>query len=314
MYSGTDELSGTILIGGVACSSGNPNLGPETAEITNVGFSWRPSGRLNGFELSMDYQEIEYTNRIRTLSEDDVVRRQFTDMLAGTGISEAAYDSTPGSATRLQANAWLAANGANYPIERRFGNDKIDRVLIQSANVSSFFVNLVDLKTSYSFEVDNLGSFQTRLTTTFYDKYTFVGLDGVAVDPLGKQNARTNIAPPLPEWKVAGNLNWFRDNQSASVSVNWFSSITHDAQIVDLFPYDGTFTPDAEIDGQAIVDVRYAYLFDDLFGSELTVSTGINNLFDEKPQLTGQIGGFESRLVNNWYRQFYISLDWIPGR
>ncbi len=312
MYSGIDELTGTLLIGGVACSSGNPNLGPEQAEITNIGFSWQPSGALSGLEVSMDYQQIEYTDRIRTLSEDDVVLRQFQDMLAATGQSASSYDPTPGSASRAAANSWLATNGANYPIDRRT-DGKIDRVLIQSANVAAFYVDLVDLKTSYTWNTDGLGTFTSRLAMTWYDQYTFVGFNGVTVDPLGKQNARTNIAPPLPETKLVFNTNWFRNNDSASLSVNWFSSIDHDAQIVDLFPYDGRFEPPEQIDGQAYVDVRYAHVFEDFFGSEITLSAGINNLFDEKPQLTGQIGGFESRLVNNWYRQYFVSFDWTPG-
>jgi hypothetical protein len=29
--------------------------------------------------------------------------------------------------------------------------------------------------------------------------------------------------------------------------------------------------------------------------------------------LTGQIGGYESRLINNFYRQYYVSIDWTPG-
>ena len=312
MYSGIDEISGQVLIGGVRCASGNPNLGPENAEITNLGFTWQPTGALDGFELSMDYQEIEYTDRIRTLSEDDVVRRQFTDMLAATGISEASYDPTPGSSTRNAANAWLATAGENYPIFR-LPDGKVDRVLIQSANVAAFYVDLIDIKASYSWSPNDWGTFNHRLNITNYGKYTFEDFGGVIVDPLGKQNARTNIAPPLPETKLAFITNWFRDQHSASVSINWYSDIDHDAQVVDLFPYDGVFTPDPVIKGQAIVDTRYAYQFEDLFGSQVVLSGGINNLLDEKPQLTGQIGGFESRLINNWYRQFYLSIDITPG-
>lgn len=312
MYSGIDDLSGQVLIGGVACASGNPGLGPEQAEITNLGFSWQPTGVLEGLELSMDYQEIEYTDRIRTLSEDDVILRQFQDMLAATGQSAASYDPTPGTPSRSAANAWLSTAGSSYPISR-LADGKVDRVLIQSANVAAFYVDLIDLKASYSFSPQNLGTFNNRLNVTYYSKYTFEGFDGELVDTLGKQNARTNIAPPLPDTKVAWTTNWFRENHSASMTVNWYSSIKHDAQVVDLFPYDGIFVPPDEIDGQAMVDVRYAYLFDDFFGSQVTMSAGINNLFDEKPQLTGQIGGFESRLINNWYRQFYLSIDWTPG-
>lgn len=312
MYSGTDELSGTLLIGGVRCASGNPNLGPEQAEITNFGFTWQPTGMLDGLELSMDYQQIEYTDRIRTLSEDDVTLRQFQDMLAATGQSRDSYDPTPGSPSRQRADTWLADNAQNYSIFRR-PDGSVDRVLIQSANVAAFYVDLLDVKANYTWNLENMGTFSHRLNVTFYDQYRFEGFDGEIVETLGKQNARTNIAPPLPETKLAFSTNWFMDNHSASATVNWFSSIEHDAQIVDLFPYDGRFTAADMIDGQAIVDVRYAYLLQNFFNSEVTVAVGINNLLDEKPQLTGQIGGFESRLVNNWYRQFYVSFDWVPG-
>ncbi len=312
MYSGIDEISGQVLIGGVACASGNPNLGPENAEIMNIGFSWQPTGALDGFELSMDYQEIQYTDRIRTLSEDDVVRRQFQDMLRATGQTEAGYNPTPGTASRAAADAWLATFGASYPIDR-FPDGKIERVLIQSANVAAFDVSLIDFKASYNWSPGDWGTLNHRLNVTYYDKYSFSDFDGSTVDPLGKQNARTNIAPPLPDTKLAFVTNWFRNNHSASVSVNWFSAIDFDAQVVDLFPYDGRFQGPKEIDGQAITDVRYAYLFNDFFGSEVTLSGGINNLFDEKPQLTGQIGGFESRLVNNWYRQYFLSVDITPN-
>lgn len=97
------------------------------------------------------------------------------------------------------------------------------------------------------------------------------------------------------------------------MSVTWFSAVDHDAQISDLYTFDGQFVPPKEIEEDAIVDVRYTYLFDDLLNQQVTLSAGVNNLFDYKPTLTGQIGGFESRLINNFYRQFYVSLDWTPG-
>lgn len=315
MYSGVDDLSGELLLGGIACASGNPNLGPESAEIVNLGFSWQPTGALDGFELSMDYQEIEYTDRIRTLSEDDVTRNQFLAMLRATGQSEGSYDSTPGSPSRNAADAWLAAQptgGAGGNIFRR-PDGSVERVLIQSANVAAFNVNLIDAKASYSFSPENLGTFNTRLNATVYGEYVFTDQSGANVDVLGKQNARTNIAPPMPKTKLAFTTNWFRDNHSASVAVNWFSAVEHDAQVVDLYPHDGIFQPPEEIEEDPLVDVRYAYLFDDYFNSQFTVSVGVNNLFDYKPTLTGQIGGFESRLINNWYRQYYVSVDWVPG-
>src|SRR5690606_22658348 len=40
MYSGLDEFTGTPLIGGIWCQSGNPNLEPETSTIQSIGFTW----------------------------------------------------------------------------------------------------------------------------------------------------------------------------------------------------------------------------------------------------------------------------------
>jgi hypothetical protein len=317
MYSGSDDFSGQLLLGGLKCQSGNPNLGPEQAEILNVGFTWQAEGRLEGFELSMDYQEIEYTDRIRTLTEDDVTRNQFASMLRDTGQSEGSYDSTPGSASRKAADAWLGAQpvgGAGGNIFRD-PDGRVSLVLIQSANVAQFDVSLFDMKAEYSFSPGDWGTFNTRLNATVYTDYLFTDKKGNPVDVLGKQNARTNIAPPIPKVKMAWQNNWFRNNHSASMSVSWFSAVDHDAQIVDLYQFDGQFVAPSEIDEDPIIDVRYSYFMEDffLFDSAVTLSAGVNNLLDYKPTLTGQIGGFESRLINNFYRQFFVSIDFTPG-
>jgi len=315
MYSGSDDLSGRLLLGGLKCQSGNPGLGPEQAEIGNIGFTWQPTGRLDGLELSMDYQQIEYTDRIRTLSEDDVTRDQFNTMLRATGASEGSYDPTPGSSTRQAADAWLASQpigGQNGNIFRD-ADGRVALVLIQSANVAQFDVNLIDMKLGYSYSLDNWGEINTRLTATVYDKYLFTNQKGEEVDVLGEQNARTNIAPPVPQTKLAWQTSWYKDNHAASMSLTWFSAVNHDAQIVDLYTFDGQFVPPNKIDEDPIVDVRYSYLFDDFYNSAVTLSAGVNNLLNYKPTLTGQIGGFESRLINNFYRQYYVSIDWTPG-
>ena len=102
---------------------------------------------------------------------------------------------------------------------------------------------------------------------------------------LGKQNARTNIAPPIPKTKLAWTNNWFRNNHSASMSVSWFSAVDHDAQIVDLYKFDGQFVPPSEIDEDPIIDVRYSYFLEDFFNSAVTLSAGVNNLLDYKPTI-----------------------------
>jgi len=316
MFSGLDEFTNTPLIGGIWCQSGNPNLQPETSTIQNVGLTWEPTGALNGLNLSIDYQEIEYVDRIRTLSQQDTVGFEFSQFLQETGIANAAYDPTPGSATRAAADAWLAQKAATpgYSIQR-YTNGSVSRLFVQSANISSVWIDLIDLKARYQFDTDGLGSFATTLQTTYYTTYDYMDLNGVRTEALGSQNGRTGIVPPLPEIKANLRLNWFRNNQSASISTNYWNSIDFDDQVVDFYPEDGdnTLNPPRTIRGEYIVDVRYAHVFTQYLNSEFTLSGGVNNLFDKRPQRLGIIGGAETRLSTPWGRQFWISLEWSPG-
>jgi iron complex outermembrane receptor protein len=318
MYSGLDDFTNTPLIGGVWCQSGNPNLKPETSTIQNIGFTWEPSGNiLEGLNLSVDYQEIEYVDRIRTLSQQDTATNQFNRFLAATGISKASYDPTPGSATRNTANAWLAQQAARpgNPILRA-PDGTVTRLFAQAANVSSMWVDLIDMKAQYTMDTNDWGTFATTLQTTYYLTYDYAGLDGTPIEALGKQNGRTGLVPPLPEIKANARVNWFRGNQSASISANYWSSIDFDDQVVDFYASENGYsvlTPPRTIRGEYIFDVRYAHVFDQYFDSEFTLSAGVNNLFDKRPQRLAIIGGAETRLSVPWGRQFWLSLEWTPG-
>lgn len=317
MFSGRDPISGELLIGGLRCSTGNPDLQPETADILNVGFTWQPGGSLSGLEFSADYQTIDYTDRIRTLSEDDVVQSQFQTMLAETGLSAANYDPTPGSATRQQADLWLQQNEeGRFPVTRNPDSGAVERVLIQSANVATYNIEVMDAKLGYNFTSGNLGTFDASLNFSLFTEYKYSGGSEEFNDALGKQNALTGAVPPLPKTKASFQGNWFRDNKSASISATWFSSIIRDNQIVNLFENEPPLDPSDKIGNRPLVNAIYTHSFYDPFNfdtGEIDLSIGVNNLFDEKPQLTGQIGGFESRLINNFYRQWQVSLEWRPG-
>ena len=129
-------------------------------------------------------------------------------------------------------------------------------------------------------------------------------------EALGKQNATTGIVPPLPKVKANLRLAWFLGQQSASVSANYTHHVTFDDQVNNLLT---GYKADRLIESQTIVNAQYAYVFSDYFDSEITVSTGISNLFNQLPQRFPILGGFESRLQSPWGRQFWVSLDWQPG-
>ncbi len=313
-FSGTDAFTGLPMTGSTRCSSGNPNLKPEESTIQNVGFSWQPSGVLDGFELSMDYQEIEYTNRIRTLTEQDTVAFEFQNFLADTGISEAGYDPTPGSATRAQAEAWYAtrANQNGNPVVR-FSNFELDRIFRQAQNISSVWIDLYDATLDYRWSTQNWGTFDASWSVTYYDAYDYQDLFGGRTEALGFQNANTGIAPPLPELKYNLRLNWFMNNHSASISTNYWSDVTFDDRVFDNYG-DGWQAPANNIiHGESRTNLRYTYITSDFLDSEFSISVGVNNVFGERPQQLPILGGFESRLSTPWGRQMWASLEWRPN-
>ena len=60
-------------------------------------------------------------------------------------------------------------------------------------------------------------------------------------------------------------------------------------------------------------NAQYTYNTTDYFDSEIGISVGVSNLFDNVPQRLPVLGGFESRLHSPWGRQFWLSVDWMPG-
>lgn len=312
LFSGRDPFTGTLLTGATVCSAGNPNLSPETSEIRNLGLTWEPNGMLEGLSLSMDYQEIEYTDRIRTLTSQDTVSFQFQQFLAASGIAEANYTTTPGSPSRVAADAYLAqyATRPGAAVDRR-PDSTVSAVYTQAANISSVWIDLVDLKAVYSFDTQNLGSFTTTLQTTYYKTYDYQDLSGGRKEAVGKQNAGTGIVPPLPQTKANLRLNWFRDNHSASISANYWDTILFDDIKIDAYN-DGWIAP-TNIKGEIRYDARYAFVLDQYLDSEFTLAVGINNLTDRRPQRLPIQGGFETRLANPFGRQFWASIEWTPG-
>ncbi|MDX1491867.1 MAG: TonB-dependent receptor [Pseudohongiellaceae bacterium] len=312
LFNGLDPLTNTSLVGATTCSSGNPNLSPETSTIRNVGFTWEPSGEMEGLSVSMDYQEIEYVDRIRSLTSQDTAAFQFQQFLSQSGYTEANYDPTPGSASRNAADAYLASIRTNpgNPIER-YPDNTVKTVYTQASNISSVWINLVDFKARYTFDTNDWGSFGATLQTTYYTDYEYQDLFGGVKDALGYQNANTGIVPPLPQYRTNLTFNWFRGNQSASISANYWDSVKFDDRVRDLYG-QGWVAPN-EIDGEMRVNARYAIVLDDYLDSEFLISAGINNVFDVRPQRMGILGGFESRLSTPWGRQFWVSLEWTPG-
>jgi hypothetical protein len=108
-------------------------------------------------------------------------------------------------------------------------------------------------------------------------------------------------------------LGWYNGNHSAGVSANYRHSVLFDDRPVDRYNDGWIAMTDRTIEAETITSAQYAYVFDQYFDSEITLSAGVTNLFDIRPQRFAMIGGYESRLSTPWGRQVWVSLDWQPG-
>lgn len=299
--SGVDPLTNISLDGTDSCTSGNPNLGAEESEIANIGLSWLP---IEGLSIDIDYQEIEYIGRISSLVTADVTRRELNAFLAATGRTAADFSPATNPADAQAGIAWALAN-PNVLITRD-DSGRVTDVYRAPINLSSQFVEGIDFRIRYAFEIGNLGNFSASLGGNYYTRWEYLPdefsgfTSGIAV-----QNAETSLAPPLSRYKANLGLSWFRENQSAAISVRHAGKMRFDQTTLTL-GYEA-FAPEY-IRAITKVDARYSHRFT-AFGTDSNVTVGITNLFDRDAQRLPQVGGLETRVDDPFGRQFYVSMD-----
>ena len=122
----------------MSCSSGNLELDPEESDIWNIGFTFRPIGDL---EISLDYQEIEYADRIVRLGTEDTLRRDLATMLLVNGLTQDEYEALDAAdAAALRAD-WYA--GSSDPNATGSVLQVVRDVAVMNVNVIDFRVNIV---------------------------------------------------------------------------------------------------------------------------------------------------------------------------
>lgn len=300
---GTDPLTGISLDGVDSCTSGNPILGAEESELINFGLSWRP---IEGLSLDLDYQEIEYSGRISTLITAEVTRRELNAFLASTGQTAAQHTPATDAADRAAGVAWANASNNILITRAADGSGRVTDVYRAPINLSSQFVEGVDFRLRYSFDVGDLGSFTASLGGNYYTRWEYLPDEfSPLTSGVAQQNALTNLAPPLPRYKGNAGLSWFRADHSASLTVRHIGKMKFDDDTFSL-GYEA-FAPDY-IEPITKVDARYSYSFT-AFDTDSNLTVGITNLFDRDAQRLPVEGGLETRIDDPFGRQFYMSVD-----
>ena len=306
---GTDQLTGTSFIGVDGCTTSNPNLDVERSTLQNLGFTWEP---LDGLSVGIDYQEIEYTGRIFTLTNQDIGTQDFQNVLAAIGASAEGFSRVPGSATWEAARAYVNAN-PNPAIVRDPTTLRASRILRQPQNVDQMDVHTLDLQARYEFSLNNWGDFAVSLDVTHFMEYKLTEFNGKERVMVGFHNGDTGKAPPLPETKFNLGLNWMMGSHSARILAKY----TDDVEFGLLAPVTLANAPATtaglrrDVKGGYRADFNYGYSMDSLFGfgESANVSLAVRNMFDWEPTRLPIQGGLQTRLYDPFGRMFSLSLD-----
>jgi iron complex outermembrane recepter protein len=306
VFTGTDPFYPRVgavpavsIAGSTSCGVGNPDLEPEESKIYNVGFSLEI---IDDLEFSLDFQHIEYTDRIVALTATDILNRDFANFLTANGLTTATYDRTAHAGLR---DAWFTSGMSSAVQRGALTNNIFPLVAVErtSENLSANEVDVFDAKVKYSFDLGDIGYFSTQLSSTYYSKYEYTGFNGVAVDAVGLQNGQTNLAPPLPQWKHNLRGAWTLGNHNAAIAAKFQEGVKFDASVAT-----GAIPPD-RISSYTTYDVRYGYTLDDLSFGRLDFGIGSSNVTNAKPDRLPVVGGLETRLGDPFGRQYYAEVN-----
>ena len=160
-----------------ALSGGNPNLEPETADTSTIGLIFTPSF-LEGFQMSIDYWDIEVDNLISRNTSDSIVQSCF---MGDPGLADPSC--------------------ARFNIIVGAGGVQISNLTNQQTNLSGVSTDGVDLGVQYEFEAFDL-LFNSELNATYVRENTFYPGAGGADDrgSIPRIRAIWNNQVSMNEW------------------------------------------------------------------------------------------------------------------
>jgi iron complex outermembrane receptor protein len=220
-------------------SGGNPDLESESSEGFDIGVVWEP---IDNLTIGVDYFETDISDAIQQIGIQTLVNLEAAGqpLPSGTAIIRGA-DIGPGIPGRISQ------------IETGF------------ANVSEFNVTGVDVKVSYSYNTDTMGTFSTNLQYSKLFDYLFTSLPGAdATEQLNLLFA--------PDDRATFAANWNYGDHTVALQTYWI---------------DGT-GPEGPTRVASFVNHNLTYIYRASWDADISV--GVRNLADRDPSFSSTWG------------------------
>ena len=258
---------------------GNPDLQPEDSETTTFGIVFTPSF-LPGFNMSVDYFDIEITNLISSIGAANTLDACYT-----AGLQQAC--------DLIQRNA----NGSLW------SGDGV--VVDLNTNIGGLKTSGVDINAGYNIDLADFGaaSFGTlgfSFTGTWLESLetdTGLGFENSVFDCAGKfgNTCAANGIAASPEWRHRASVSWGTPWDGVNLGATWryISEVEIDSGV--------TTRLDSKLEEQHYLDLNGSWQLRD----NVTLRGGVNNVLDNDPPLSYSVGTTGN---NNTYPQVYDSM------
>lgn len=247
-YAFADPLSAAF--GGL--QGGNPNLTEETADTVTFGFVFQPSF-LEGFNLTVDYYDIEIENAIESVTGQDIVDGCYQAASLNPAFCSSQSRNTDSASPQFGGFNFLQSSDINF---------------------SRLETDGYDLTASYTFDLSD-HNFEVSVTGNKVNELNFFTNP---TDPTVVNPELTEINRPEYSGNVFLGWNW------GDLSVGWQSQYLGEMLESEIEVETATALYGRSIlQGDTwIHDLNATYLWSD----QLTVFGGINNVTQEIPFIT----------------------------
>ncbi|WP_100658164.1 TonB-dependent receptor plug domain-containing protein [Alteromonas flava] len=239
--------------------------GPEEADTTTAGFVWTPE--FNGFDsfvISADYYKIDIQDIIGNFSAQEVLDSCYTN-----GLTEDCA-----KINRVGGDLTGSAAGVN----------------LFTTNLSYLEAEGVEIAFNMSFDLDDMGSL--RLSGNINKYLSQESQSSATVPVLDCKGYYGTSCDPLSDLRWVQRTTWTYDDLTLSVQWRHISS-------VDVEPPESSlrFEEFRSIDAYDYIDLFGSYQINDY----ITLTAGVDNLFDDDPPALGnQIGDTSSNSGNTF--------------
>ena len=258
---------------------GNTELTPEESETTTFGIVFTPSF-LTGFNMSVDYFNIEITNLISSIGAANTLDACYT-----AGLQQACE--------QIQRNG----NGSLW---------QGDGVVVDlNTNIGGLKTSGVDINAGYNIDLadwgaSSWGTLGFSFTGTWLDKLetdTGLGFASSVSDCAGKfgNTCAANGIAASPEWRHRATMSWGTPLEGVNLGLTWryLSAIDLDS--------GNTTRLDSTLEEQHYFDLNGSWQLRD----NVALRAGVNNVFDNDPPLSYSVGTTGN---NNTYPQVYDAM------